>query len=260
MRVGLEDVGRKGRLGKLITGFVIVWLVGMVLSGCGDSTATSIPAATIALPTTSPAKAATTAIPTAANSIPPSLAAKQTAAANLTVTALAAPTATPTPLSSNEAHPCLASDLVGEARAIGATGSMAIGINLTNNGKSVCSLQGRPEVQLLNGQGKPLPVEYRTFCRECAEGYVTRAPAVATQTVTAYFNPLIDLQPGQQATIPTIWNNWCGPAPDSIKLKITLPGQQGILTVVPDYRVPPRCDASDAKSSFSVGPFEKWQP
>lgn len=243
------------------------------LSACGDATTTSMSAATVATPAMLPSVVATTPAPSPA--LLPT--AKATADAWLTLTAKAHdpyPTATPgivtfpaptaTLTIPAGTPPCQATELDGRAGWQGATGSMAGYLNLTNRSTKDCTLQGRSDVQLLDGQGNALAVSYTRFCRPCAEPMQnqTRPPAIATQTVAAYFNQVVRLPPGESAAVMFVWSNWCKTKPDSFKLKITLPNNQGQLTVpvLDSDSMPttstPRCDASEAPSGFSVGPFE----
>lgn len=232
---------------------VILLLLFLGLTTCDNMAATSSPAVVVTpvLPTVQVAStipATITGKPATVYPTPP-----------LTVTpALATATVYP------EIQPCKVADLDVIAGWQGATGSMAGSIRFTNRSSKRCIVWSRPEVQLRDEQDKPLEVGYSDFCRVCGELYPTIQAAAATQTVTAYFNAVLDLGPGQGALVMIIWSNWCKAKPVSFALRVTLPATKEQLSVPvlePGGKQlttqTPRCDVQTAPSTLSVGPFER---
>jgi hypothetical protein len=143
----------------------------------------------------------------------------------------------------------VAADLRVVAGWQGAGGSMAGGLTLINKGTSTCSLQGRPGIHLIDGQGNLMPVANVKYTEEPAGG----TPANSGAPVT--------LRPGGKAFVFFVWANWCLQAQGPFKLAVALPGGGGQLTApVQDPKgapvsTTPRCDDAGTASTISIGEF-----
>ena len=125
----------------------------------------------------------------------------------------------------------------------GATGALAGEILFTNQGSEPYTLEGRPQVQVLDAT------------------MGTLAAQQVAMPGSADVGPVV-LQPGQQASLQVVWRNYCGPKLNGpLSLEVTLPGRGELVVPVldvdgkPDSHTP-RCDVSAAASTLSVGVFE----
>jgi hypothetical protein len=147
------------------------------------------------------------------------------------------------------APPCRAAQLGSRLSLQGATGSLAGGVDLTNDGRRACALLGRPVVSFL-GATEPVMV---------------KAAAPQTGPDDALLDPpgsLRALAPGKTAFVSLWWSNWCGrganaggragPPPRAIRLG--LPG--GTAVVLPLRRAS-RCDDPHVPSTVQVGLFQR---
>jgi len=143
-----------------------------------------------------------------------------------------------------DVRPCSASDLDASAGWQGATGSMLGGVVFTNRSSDPCLLTGRPVVQIVDGQGEPLPV-VQTIGRD-------ESPGV-----------LVIVQPQEQAFASIHWwPQWCQPSPvPPLTLHLRLPGGSELVAPVRNGGTP-RCDAPErmtTNSVINVGTFQ-WPP
>lgn len=155
------------------------------------------------------------------------------------------PTFYPTPSPGDEEDiprgACRMSDLGGAATWQAAAGGALSGrLTLTLYGESGCSLQGRPRIRILPGDGEALPVDLVIPLDDSAP-------------------QLLSLSPRASAHADFEWRNACGDAPDAdLRLEVTLPGHPGkLLVLVTDpngnaLRNAPACDAPDEPSTLAV--------
>ena len=152
---------------------------------------------------------------------------------------------TPTPVA---VAACQASDLKVSAVVQGATGNLAGSITFVNASSTPCTLQGRPDVKLVDATGQVLPVN-----------------EVAEPLSEAGLGSPVQVAPGQSARVFVIWLvNYCGPQPiPPIGMRVTLPGDQATMNVpLADARGTPlagtpRCDQPGSGSStLAVGLFQ----
>jgi hypothetical protein len=152
---------------------------------------------------------------------------------------------TPLAAAHRTAPPCILSELTGNAGWQGVTGALAGRVELVNYGKTACSLQGQPKIEIFNQNGWQLPVEQ---------------PAVEDSQA----GPVIVLDPAKAnpATAAFTWRNWCSPAkPIELHLVVSLPAYPGKLEIpVQDPNGhplgdTPRCDVPDMPSTLQVGNF-----
>ena len=141
---------------------------------------------------------------------------------------------------------CILSELTGNATWQGAAGSLAGQVELVNYGKTACSLQGQPKIEIFNQNGWQLPVEQTTVEGGQAGPMIVLDP-VKVNPVTAAFT----------------WRNWCTPAkPTELHLIVTLPAYPGKLEVPvqdPNGRPlgeTPRCEVQDMPSTLEVENFK----
>jgi Protein of unknown function (DUF4232) len=157
-----------------------------------------------------------------------------------------------TPQTDAGVRPCGTTDLTGSGRFQGATGSLAGGLSLVNNASTACVLPGHPRIQLVDAQGKALPVNEQAapLCNESRD------------TSACVPRSMVVVQPGQEARARLVWQNWCGPMPDGpITLEMSLLEPEGPLSVVLEPAGAPlvdtpRCDTPDSPSTLLVGPLE----
>jgi len=130
----------------------------------------------------------------------------------------------------------------------GATGSMLGAIDLANLGRRTCALRGYATVTLRNQAGRVLRVTVTPV------GQRLLPPAMKRP-------PLVTLPPLQQpgAVVPLQWFNWCGPAPGTIGVALTLPGGGRLavhpISLVGGFNGVARCDEARRASRLFVGPI-----
>lgn len=176
------------------------------------------------------------------------------ASAAMLPTASDEPDSTADPLS---VSPCSADDLAMAAGGWGgATGSEAGGATLVNVSIDACRLSGKPAVELRSGEGVV-----------ASEGSPPSSDGDA-----------VVLVPGAVTGVITVWSNWCGDPPAlPLRLRLTLPDREGILTAVVrtwdvvraqdmslgggSFVHVPRCNAPNAPSTIGVPlPFAATGP
>jgi hypothetical protein len=145
------------------------------------------------------------------------------------------PAVPPAPPVPPVAPPCTAASLESDFFVQGATGSLAGGVALTNEGVAACSLLGPVTVRFLDGsdpsglmqyQLKPDPVD----------------PGVPLPALGA-------LQHGQSAFVAVWWSNWCGDSRPT-RIGFTLPSGEELVFPLDKSS---RCDAPSAPSTLGVG-------
>jgi hypothetical protein len=205
-------------------------------------------------------------LPTTTGATPDSVVMKRTSAAMMFLTETALPSVTATPTLPLAARACHATDLRATAGTNGAGGSISFGIQVTNTSASVCTLQGPPQIQLVNQRGQVLDSDYFVNCFRCSElisAYETALPATliasavtATSVGQTVLYGKIGIGPGERAGVFLLWQNWCQPFPKGgVRIRLTLAEQLGRLEVATDAYVGGRCDAADARSSVMISHF-----
>jgi hypothetical protein len=165
------------------------------------STQTALPAA-IELPypiATSDSNVSQTAYPYPMETMDPTIAAitsfKATKGAEMEMTLTARPTATPLPTYPANAPPCSVSDLTSTLFLGRATGSIILLMSVVNISNSVCTLQGLPNVELLDKNKIPLAVGY----------YQWEAWSSAAQNGS---DNKIGLGPQETVLVRMMWRDW----------------------------------------------------
>jgi hypothetical protein len=114
---------------------------------------------------------------------------------SLLLTAQAQPLAEPTPAIPADARPCSATNLTsGEGTMGGATQHDFVYLPMTNTSHMGCVLQPPVKVQLVDAQGKTLPVDY--------------SPPPETATSPSGEPLKMYLRPGEAAMLMFDWGNW----------------------------------------------------
>ncbi len=127
---------------------------------------------------------------------------------------------------------CRAQQLGVLAATQGDGGAMVGSFQLQNVGLSACSLRGRPQLSLLDGAGKPLPVR------------VLPAKAAAVR-----------LRPQRLSEVHFQWRNWCRLSfPAKVRMELRLPQDGGVIDVTAETGRP-RCDEPKAPSTLLLGTF-----
>jgi Protein of unknown function (DUF4232) len=138
------------------------------------------------------------------------------------------------------------SDQLSAAFAIweGAAGSRMSAINLENVGTASCTLEGTPDIALLDPSGAEIASGV-TFVGGPADWVVNGKPKPSGW-------PVATLAPGDRALARLGWSNWCGSDP-SPSWRFTLPGG-GIVDL--GQADPPPCNGPGEPSTIEVGPYE----
>ena len=137
---------------------------------------------------------------------------------------------------------CRADELDGSATWEGAGGSLVGTIDIRNKSNRTCKISGYPTIGLLNG----------------------KTELDIAQTIFMVGDPSeFELQADKHTQVRFVWSNWCeNKLMNAILLKVEVPEDPGYLTIPIEGNLSwasmsPRCDAEQAESSISVGPFEK---
>ncbi len=126
----------------------------------------------------------------------------------------------------------------------GAAGSRMSAINLENVGTASCTLEGTPDIALLDPTGAEITSDV-TFVDAPAEWAVNGKPKPSGW-------PVVTLAPGDRALARLGWSNWCGSDP-SPNWRLTLPGGG---TADLGQADPPPCNGPGQPSTIEVGPYE----
>jgi hypothetical protein len=125
---------------------------------------------------------------------------------------------------------------------------LAGAVIVTNPGPAPCTVEGRPQVRILDG-GAELPVSQTPGHARCE--FVRAACSLGSQ---------LELAIGGQAMAWLVWGNWCQPLPQGLpSLLVSVSEDPGSVlnTGVDDVATgAPRCNAADEPSGLAVGPFE----
>lgn len=146
--------------------------------------------------------------------------------------------------------PCRADRLHAHLFLQGATGSLVGGVDLTNAGRSACSLLGWPRLSFTGATAAATRVRIKRLARPPQPPDVLADPPGSLRA----------LAPGKSASVSLFWSNWCGPGnpgggnastpPDGLRIAFA----SHTSLVVPLAQAP-RCDQPQAPSSLSVAPF-----
>jgi hypothetical protein len=124
-----------------------------------------------------------------------------------------------------------------------ATQMMIGGVRLTNVSQVDCTLNGAPRITLIAKDGRTMPARL-TRVRGFSAFGLTRWPGY----------PLVALRPGQSATAPFFWGNYCDHQPGPARFRImsshftiTIPARGGTDT--------PICQQPQSPSTLTVGTF-----
>jgi hypothetical protein len=155
----------------------------------------------------------------------------------------ASPTSTP-PASPTTCTP-------GQLRAVGifegAAGSREGAISLTNLSDVTCTLQGNPQIALLDANQNPITSGI-AFSSSPAGWEVNASP-------TPPGWPLVTLAPGQAASIRIRWSNWCPDGRVAPLWQVIVP-DGGSVNVNGDSVGSPPCNGQGQPSTIEVGPYE----
>jgi hypothetical protein len=146
--------------------------------------------------------------------------------------------------------PCTPSQLRAKGSWQGVQGgSMGGGFYFTNTSASVCSLLGRPRLELSDQSGRALRI---------AQGGAAFGPEATPTTV------VLPVRGTDAAWVQIVWGNWCRPLPGNVTVRVTLPASDTPISVLPDgpnaFTGAPRCDAPNAGSGIGVGVFQPVAP
>ncbi len=147
--------------------------------------------------------------------------------------------------------PCLARDLQAQVSGWGgAAGTTYFRVRITNASATACYLQGTPDAQVLDGQGRVILDGAKGAGVSPSPPFVSPGNAVAV------------LSPGTSTEIDIGWSDWCGPAISGpISFALLLPREGGRLVAAWAPGVPPldravTCMGGSSSVVFAAGPFE----
>jgi hypothetical protein len=141
----------------------------------------------------------------------------------------------------------------GQLRAIGslegAAGSREGVIDLSNFSDMPCTLQGNPEIELLDQNLQPITSGV-TFVSSPPRWQVDGQPPPPGW-------PVVTVVPGGDAQFRIRWGNWCPDGRDAPLWRVQIPGS-GTVDVINGMEEPgpPPCNGAGQDSTVEVGPFE----
>jgi hypothetical protein len=134
---------------------------------------------------------------------------------------------------------CQPADLQISSNSTSETGTLVLGITLTNQSKNPCALANPPQTTLLDDSGQPLDVQ------------ASSTPGDQTPPAPAQ----MELAPGESAILSLVWQNYCQPLlNDSLTIRLGLSVGQD-LEIVTMLLSPPRCEAKNEPSTVTVAPY-----
>ena len=143
-----------------------------------------------------------------------------------------------------EASKCRLGELSASADWQRSNGALSASLVLANFGVQPCDLQGVPQIEIVDENGRMLPLEKV----QSAAGEPAR---VVLDPATAY-----------TAEARFVWSNWCTrPTEKNLRLEVVLPGYPGKLSVPvqdPNGRTltdTPRCDDQSVPSTLAIEAF-----
>lgn len=155
------------------------------------------------------------------------------------------PTSTNPPVSPTGPIPCGAENGWNAVASLeGAAGSRVGSFELGTG--QACTLTGRPEIGVVDGQGAPLLLE-------ATEG---QAWWEVNGTGQPEGWPVVTVNPGDTVLVRVAWSNWCETATPAA-WTLAFPDGGGILTIEWSAQdSAPPCNAPGGNSTIEVGPFE----
>ena len=157
-----------------------------------------------------------------------------------------APTLQALPTATVEVGLCSLGELSASMEWQKSRGTLAARLVLANFGPQACTVQGAPQIELVNENGWKLPVDQIQNSAGQETARVVLDPA-SDYTTEARF----------------VWRNWCTPASkENLHLEVVLPGYPGKLNVpvqdpnghyLPDT---PHCDDPSAPSTLTIEAFK----
>src|SRR5204862_238001 len=122
-------------------------------------------------------------------------------------------------------------------------------ITLTNFSDKTCTLEGTPEITLLDGTLNQITSGV-TFGSSQAGWEADGSPEPAGW-------PVVTLAPGDSASVRIDWSNWCPDGRAAPLWRVGIPGS-GTVDVINgmDSETPPPCNGPGQPSRIDVGPFE----
>jgi uncharacterized protein DUF4232 len=152
--------------------------------------------------------------------------------------------ATGGPSGSTAPAACATSDLSALVRFEGAMGSREGSIQVTNDGTTTCTVEGRPALHVLDANDQEAADV--TLMQVDATWQIDHEDAPAGW-------PTVTLAPGDAGSVRASWSNWCGDQGVTWALGLadgTVP-VQGI-----DASTIPPCNGPGMPSIVQIGPFE----
>jgi hypothetical protein len=182
-----------------------------------------------------------------------------TALAEFELTQTAMPSATPLPTFPSNAPLCSQADLDGAVNTNTAGGVLLITVTLSNKSQTACTLQGMPNIQIVDGSNRRLDVDYYTFCNKaCNSGGMAAIPEEATQTALneSMLYQKTGLTAGGSAQFVIIWQNWCQDAVQGgASVDLRLSNMLGNLIIPIGFDKGGNCDNPDNRSMVGVSEY-----
>jgi hypothetical protein len=161
----------------------------------------------------------------------------------MAATMTAQPSDTPFPPVPADAPFCKSTDLQASFGSNGATQSILLSAGLKNTGSTACFLQSWPQVWLMDGQGKPLNVDYSYF-----DIGLSVPGSTATEEAKEGSTAKVGLWPGWSVWANLIWQNWCAaPVSGGVVIRLSFKST-GIISIPTDIAGAGTCNAQGQRS------------
>ena len=197
---------------------------------------------------TSEAETVTAGYPKNDATITAILANKNALGTAMAATMTAQPSETPLPTVPPSAPFCRPADLKAAFGSNAATQTILLSAGLTNISAAPCFLLVWPQVQLTDGQSRPLDVDY---------GYFDMGPgdagSAATQRAQDYATAKVGLWPGWTVWANLIWQNWCAaPVSGGAVIQMNFSNTTGQLKISTDVQTGGTCNAPGQRSYVGI--------
>jgi hypothetical protein len=144
---------------------------------------------------------------------------------------------------------CTSAQLSAQASMEGAAGSREGVIVFTNVSGETCTLEGRPEITLLDANGQPITSSGVTFSQSEPGWSVNGFHQPAGW-------PVVTLTSGDAAFVRIRWSNWCPDGTAVPAWHLDVPGGGTVAVTGIDAAGAPPCNGQSEPSTIEEGPFE----
>lgn len=134
---------------------------------------------------------------------------------------------------------------------MGATGRIALWVQVTDISNRPCFLPSWPSIQLLDPSGKPLNIAYDYIFPNANPSHLP-----PTQESSPGEPILFGLNVDQSSQVFMLWGNWCQPAVlGGVTIRISLLGRIGWADIRTDIEGGGYCDDPSSPSTLDIAGF-----